>query len=88
MPDPDETKAESGREVRRAPVQGIRDRRGHVVKPAGTVEWSEHVEAWHAYAKRYGTQQSAQRIAERHGFDYEELVEFLGREPTTWRPRD
>jgi len=30
---------------------------------------------------------SAERIAERHGFDYNELTMFLGHEPQTWRPR-
>lgn len=78
---------------RRAPVQGTgrywlpsgdqyRD-----AKPPGTIAWSEHVEAWEEYARRYGHDQSAERIAERHGFGWDELCELLGREPTTWRPR-
>jgi len=49
------------------------------------VEWAEHVEAWEAYAKRYGRDQSAERIAERTGFGYRELTTFLGHEPRTWR---
>jgi hypothetical protein len=60
---------------------------GRQPKPAGTVAWAEHVEAWEAYAKRYGKSQSAERMAERHGFSYGELLMFLGREPETWRPR-
>lgn len=58
---------------------------GRQPKPAGTVAWTEHVEAWEAYAKRYGKDQSAERIAERHGFSYGELLMFLGREPETWK---
>ena len=68
---------------RRAPVQANRE----LKKPAGTVAWSEHVEAWGAYALRYGNGQSAERMAKRCGFCYGELVEFLGHEPTTWKPR-
>ena len=71
---------------RRAPVQGhwtigSKDRR----KP-GTIAWWEHVEAWTEYASRYGRSQSAERIAERSGFGYDELIMFLGHEPTTWEP--
>jgi hypothetical protein len=56
-------------------------------KPAGTVSWAEHVEAFGGYAARYGESQSAERLAERGGFCYGELVEFLGHEPTTWAIR-
>lgn len=70
---------------RRAPVQGDHGRRG---RPRGTIAWDEHVEAWNDYAKRYGTSQSAERIAERGGFGYEELIDHLGREPHTWKPRE
>lgn len=55
-------------------------------KPAGTVAWDEHVEAWEVYAQTYSNMQSADRIAERHGFCYGELIEFLGRVPRTWEP--
>jgi hypothetical protein len=68
---------------RRAPVQANRQ----LGKPAGTIAWSEHLEAYADYAKRYGTDQSAERLAERGGFCYGELVEHLGREPSTWEPR-
>lgn len=71
---------------RRAPVQATRVR--GMERPAGTVSWDEHVLAWHAYDKRYHTDQSAERIAERAGFSFEELTLFLGHEPKTWKPVD
>jgi hypothetical protein len=52
----------------------------------GTIAWAEHVEAWDDYAKRYGKDQTAERLAERGGFSYSELVDHLGRPPTTWMP--
>lgn len=64
---------------RRVPVQ-----RG-AEKPSGSIEWSEHVEAWGAYGKKYPGQ-SAERIAERGGFSYGELLAFLGHEPVSWMP--
>lgn len=67
---------------RRAPVQRNRE----FDKPPGTVTWAEHVEAWEAYSRKYGNDQSAERMAERCGFCYGELVEFLGRKPDTWKP--
>jgi hypothetical protein len=73
--------------VTRAPVQGdggpLRERK----HGPGTISWEEHERAWAAYARVYGRSQSAQRIAERGGFCYAELVEFLGHEPQTWEPR-
>lgn len=69
---------------KRAPVQG--DYRG-AKHPAGTIAWREHEKAWRGYYKKWRSFQSAERIAERGGFSYGELVEFLGHEPTTWRPR-
>lgn len=79
---------------KRAPVQksaegGTRNGNG-VWAPArgpGSISWEEHLLAWSAYALRYGTQQSAERIAERGGFSYWELVDQLGYEPKTWTPR-
>lgn len=74
---------------RRAPVQGdlgwSSPRHFPAAKPPGTIAWSEHVEAWEAYSKKWGSGQSAERIAERQGFGYAELVELLGREPLTWK---
>ncbi len=68
---------------RRAPVQANRK----LDKPAGTIAWWEHEKAWKHYAAMYGTRQSAERIAERAGFCYGELVDHLGHEPETWEPR-
>ena len=72
---------------RRAPVQGdtprIRDDRP---RGPGTIAWSEHEQAWAVYAGRYGRDQSAQRIADRGGFGWSEMVELLGHEPATWAP--
>lgn len=58
---------------RRAPVQGYE---------AG-IPWPVHLEAWDAYAKRYGSRQSAERMAERGGFHTNELDQFI----PGWRER-
>lgn len=71
---------------RRVPVQGIFERGKWKVLP-GTISYEEHFLAWEAYQKKWHSHQSADRIAERGGFDWNELVEFLGREPETWRSR-
>lgn len=63
---------------RRAPVQ--RDKG----MPPGSVLWSEHTEAWNVYAKKYGYDQTAERIAERGGFGYSEMRDLLGHEPKSW----
>ena len=68
---------------RRAPVQAERA----PVKPAGTIAWSEHLEAWRGYDAKWNCEQSAERIAERGGFGYLELVDLLGHEPETWVAR-
>jgi hypothetical protein len=77
--------------ARRAPVQGegnywLRkgDPRRAGTRCPGTVAWSEHVEAWTKYSERYGAGQSAERVAERGGFGYSELVDLLGHAPATW----
>lgn len=67
---------------KRAPVQANR----RLLRGPGSVSWEEHLTAWSAYAAKYGPGQSAERLAERGGFCYGELVEFLGREPKSWRP--
>ena len=73
--------------MRRAPVQGdYRIAKGAPGHRAGTVTWEEHAKAWEDYARRYGRDQSAERIAERGGFGHEELTEHLGHAPTTWEP--
>lgn len=66
---------------RRASVQGAH---GYLPFPDGTIAWWEHEEAWLAYAKRFGTEQSAERMNERGGFGFMELCSFLGRPPSTW----
>ena len=71
---------------RRAPVQGNhRLPRGTQGRAPGTISWEEHLEAWRAYAREFPGQ-NAERIAERGGFGYGELVEYLKRPPTTWEP--
>ena len=68
---------------KRAPVQvSLAHQRGH-----GTIAWDEHLYAWSAYSSRFGSAQSAERIAERGGFGYGELVDLLGHDPETWEPR-
>ncbi len=64
-------------EGRRAPVNG---------SPYGTISWEEHVEAWIPYARRYGNDQDAERIAARGGFGLTELISQLGRMPVSWEP--
>ena len=71
------------RDDSRVVVQGERV----LAKPPGTITWKEHLEAYAPYACRYGTDQSAERLVERGGFSYGELVNLLGHEPTTWEPR-
>ena len=71
---------------RRAPVQGEHRGCKQGAKPYGSVDWSEHLEAWTVYNIRHRGQ-SAERIAERGGFSYWEITELLGREPNTWEPR-
>jgi len=39
-----------------------------------------------AYDKIYHCGQSAERIAQRCGFSYDELTDLLGFEPKTWEP--
>jgi hypothetical protein len=76
---------------RRVPVQGDGNyslrpddpRRAGAHYP-GTVTWEERCEAWVGYAKRYSGQ-DAERIAERGGFGYAEMTEYMGHEPVTWR---
>ena len=74
---------------RRAPVQGELSfrigQRGHT---DGSIEWAEHEEVWRAYAKKWGSSQSAERIAERGGFGYREIIALTGDAPKTWQPVD
>lgn len=73
----------------RAPVQGdSRLPKGQPGREPGSISWAEHLEAYTDYAKRYGSSQTAERLAERGGFGYRELQDHLGHAPVTWVPRD
>jgi hypothetical protein len=66
-------------------VQGDRSiAKGQPGREPGTVAWAEHEQAWRTYAARGHGGQSAERIAQRGGFGYAELVDLLGHAPTTW----
>ena len=60
----------------------LKNRPGH---DYGLITWEEYLEAYAEYAKRYGNEQSAERLEERGGFGYKELIQLLGHEPKTWR---
>lgn len=80
---------------RRAPVQGDSTARLPIDHPGrrpgakgpGTIAWTEHLEAYANYVARWGSGQSAERLAERGGFGCAELRDLLGHEPKTWEPR-
>lgn len=61
-------RTEAGAVEKRAPVQRYHGK---------TIPWRVHGLAWEAYAKKYGSSQSAERIAERGGFGVGEMDEFL-----------
>jgi hypothetical protein len=61
----------------------VEDGRAHL---PGTVTWSEHLEIWQLYAAKFGTDQSAERMAERGGFAFLEATELLGHAPRSWTP--
>ena len=65
-----EHEARAAQPERTAPVQGY-----------GRIPWSVHEKAWGVYAQQFGCDQSAERIAERHGFDVSEMDRFH----PTWR---
>ena len=70
---------------RRAPVQAAY---GQDKRAPGTISWEEHLEAYEGFAREYpfsASRQTAAWLAERGGFGWNELVRFLGREPTTWK---
>lgn len=71
------------------PVQaeGWSKKLSRAVVPLGYIDWEEHVEAWEGYNQLYPGQ-DAETIAKRGGFGWNELVEFLGRPPKTWRLRE
>jgi hypothetical protein len=56
-----------------------------VLTSAGSVSWEEHVQAWLRYHALNGDRAStAEDIAVRGGFAYEQLTELLGHRPTSW----
>lgn len=68
---------------KRAPVQGNR----RLGNGPGSITWAEHLQAYSGYVARWGGGQTAERLSERGGFCYGELVDLLGHEPKTWEPR-
>jgi hypothetical protein len=73
---------------RLALVQGDRQiPKGQPGHEAGHIAWWEHEAAYRDYSKRYGTAQSIERLNDRGGFGYAELVDHLNRDPFTWRGR-
>lgn len=80
---------------KRAPVQadsGSHLPLDHKYRPEGcmgpgSISWKEHLEAHSMYASLHRSEQSAERIAERGGFSYSELCDYLGHKPKTWEPR-
>lgn len=70
----------------RVPVQASSGRGKKPGAVAGTVSWEEHDRAHRSYARRYGTKLTARQVADRGGFDWYELVDYLSMEPLTWRP--
>lgn len=89
------TRTIEGRVERCAPVQGDsrwdlptwHPRRPADAQPPGSISWEEHLEAYAEYSRRFGRDQSAERLAERGGFGHDELRTFLGRLPTTFQAR-
>lgn len=63
----------------RTPAQGVYLKQ----ESHGTIAWWEHEQAWQKY-NQGGYGQSATRMAERGGFDLEELTMYLGRPPETF----
>jgi hypothetical protein len=69
-------------DTRPFPIQqsnGYRDKEsGAIIRPARcTIPWWLAEEAYKVYAKKYGNDQSLERIAERGGFGREELLWLL-----------
>ena len=76
----------SATDGQRAPVQGAHYMPKGAGREPGTIAWVEHLAVFEPYAKRYGRDQSAERLAERGGFSWGEIVMFTGAPPKTWRP--
>lgn len=71
---------------KRAPVQGDHWLpKGRLGQLPGTISWEEHLEIYEAYRKKYpSVDQSAERIAERCGFGWGEIVSLMGHPPRTF----
>lgn len=61
---------------RRFPIQGKWQRGGYGDRPPGTVPWEVAEVAYAAYAARFGSDQSLNRLAERGGFDHGDMDMF------------
>ena len=59
------------------PIQGETDRNTGIKRKAGQVPWGIAQLAYNHYSKLYGTSQSLERLAERGGFGWSELYNFL-----------
>jgi hypothetical protein len=68
-------------DTRPFPIQGstsYRDEEGQHIRPMpSTIPWWLAEIAYEYYSRRYGTQQSLERLAERGGFGRKELVMFI-----------
>lgn len=53
------------------------ERRGKTKPGPVSVPWSVAERAWVAYAQRYGTEQSVERLAERGGFGWSEMDDLF-----------
>jgi hypothetical protein len=56
--------------------------------PPGTISDEEFRAIYECYVARYGRGQSAERLAERGGFGYAEIVALTGKPPKTWQPQE
>lgn len=75
MSQPETPKPGSQQQVvrERFPIQATDSYYGRNV----TIPWNYAEEAYKEYSVQYGTSQSLQRLAERHGFGVEEIVMLL-----------
>lgn len=74
---------------KRVPVQGDYAKEERKYKNAGTISWSEHLEIYKVYVEKFGgSGQSPERVAERGGFSYNEIILMTGHPPSTWKPNE
>lgn len=74
----------STKPIMRAPVQPVYVRDPAKRRPWGSITREEHETIHKAYTA-LGFSQSAERIAQRGGFGYDEIVFLTGHPPKTWR---